>query len=192
MPKRATKYRLKEMLRAVPIAGKSYPDYIEALADRLVSEGVIIPPCKVGDTVYYIDAFDFEPCKKSGQGGGVCPHLYAEYGFGYECLKGKLGAKPCDCTEIKSKRIGTLEKLISYWDCFVAKMVELLPASDVEEVRRGKWQYAINARRRYAPVSCDMLCSACGAAVERLDGVNYRFCPECGAKMDGERSENGN
>ena len=93
-------------------------DGAAALADYLIAEGVIVPPCKVGDTVYYIDAFDFEPCKKSGQGGDVCPHLYAEYGFGYECLKGKLGAKPRDCTEIKSKRIGTLEELISYWDCF--------------------------------------------------------------------------
>lgn len=52
--------------------------------------------------------------------------------------------------------------------------------------RRGRWLIAIEKRRRYAPVSSDMLCSNCRAAVERIDGINYKYCPNCGAKMDGE------
>lgn len=31
------------------------PDPIETLADYLIENGVVIPPCKVGDTVYYLD-----------------------------------------------------------------------------------------------------------------------------------------
>lgn len=31
---------------------KSYPQYEEFVADRILANGVIVPPCKVGDTVY--------------------------------------------------------------------------------------------------------------------------------------------
>ena len=30
-------------------------DYAEEMADQLLANGVIVPPCKVGDTVYYIN-----------------------------------------------------------------------------------------------------------------------------------------
>lgn len=32
-----------------------HPNPIETLADHLIANGVIVPPCKVGDTVYYLD-----------------------------------------------------------------------------------------------------------------------------------------
>ena len=32
---------------------RSPPDYAEYVADRLLAEGIIVPPCKIGDTVYY-------------------------------------------------------------------------------------------------------------------------------------------
>lgn len=35
------KEKIKEILRAVPIAGKDYPEYIEALAERLKDEKII-------------------------------------------------------------------------------------------------------------------------------------------------------
>ena len=31
------------------------PNPIETLADYLIKNGVVLPPCKVGDTVYYLD-----------------------------------------------------------------------------------------------------------------------------------------
>lgn len=39
------KEKIKEILRAVPIADKDYPEYIDALADKLIAEGVIVTPC---------------------------------------------------------------------------------------------------------------------------------------------------
>lgn len=32
---------------------KSYPQYEEFIADRIIANGAILPPCNVGDTVYY-------------------------------------------------------------------------------------------------------------------------------------------
>lgn len=32
----------------------------EAIADHLLAEGIIVPPCKVGDTVYYLTSIDTE------------------------------------------------------------------------------------------------------------------------------------
>ena len=41
---------------------------IEQIADYLLANGVIVPPCKVGDTVYYVDDFteETEECKVYG------------------------------------------------------------------------------------------------------------------------------
>lgn len=67
----------------------------------------------------------------------------------------------------------------------VSKMVELLPAADVVEVRHGKWTLIGYGNGR--PLRWK--CSACG--YETFDAVNgdTNFCPNCGAKMDGERKE---
>lgn len=35
----------------------------EKIADRLLAEGVIVPPCKVGDRIYYIDSTNFIDCE---------------------------------------------------------------------------------------------------------------------------------
>lgn len=48
-----SKGKLIEIIRGVPIAEyQSYAEYVEAVAEKLTSEGVIVPPCKVGQTVY--------------------------------------------------------------------------------------------------------------------------------------------
>lgn len=57
------------------------------------------------------------------------------------------------------------------------------PAADVEEVKHGKW---VKPHWRNS-VSCAN-CSICGAEAYHYDfhGVQktYRYCPNCGAKMD--------
>lgn len=48
------KERLIELIRSVPITDKTYPEYIEAVADKLIDNDVIVPPCKVGKTLYFL------------------------------------------------------------------------------------------------------------------------------------------
>lgn len=42
-----------------------YDDSIESIADHLLAEGVIVPPCKVGDTVYYINGAYYNSAKQT-------------------------------------------------------------------------------------------------------------------------------
>ncbi|MEE0969200.1 MAG: hypothetical protein U0M06_07530 [Clostridia bacterium] len=42
------KDKLIKAIRKVPIADKTYPEYVEALADKLIGEGVFVP-CKIGE-----------------------------------------------------------------------------------------------------------------------------------------------
>ena len=58
---------------------------------------------------------------------------------------------------------------------------ELFPSADVAEVSRGKWIAETERTGTYSH------CSECGC---RCAGYtpNYKFCPNCGAKMDGDES----
>ena len=47
-----SKGKLIEIIRGVPIAGKTYEEYVEAVAEKLLAEGVIVLPVKVGQKVY--------------------------------------------------------------------------------------------------------------------------------------------
>jgi NAD-dependent SIR2 family protein deacetylase len=61
---------------------------------------------------------------------------------------------------------------------------QLVHHADVEEVRHGKW---VKTNSRLA----EMTCSLCGFTYygEHDEECMSNFCPECGAKMDGERRE---
>lgn len=61
----------------------------------------------------------------------------------------------------------------------VAKMVEVLPAADVVEVRHAIWNEDGRCSNCdwYMPFDC------------KGNGVESEYCPYCGAKMDGERRE---
>ena len=90
-----------------------------------------------------------------------------------------------------------------YWDIFKVKELEKAPkwdghspqvaidriakiSADVEEVRHGYWT---KTTRDWAfqPTNCkyEYICSACGE--RELDMRS--FCPNCGARMDAERSK---
>ena len=60
-----------------------------------------------------------------------------------------------------------------------------VPTADVVEVRHGEWK-AVGDRPRLI-----YECSECGKTLYYGVVLHSKFCFNCGAKMDGERSENG-
>ena len=60
--------------------------------------------------------------------------------------------------------------------------IKALPAADVAPVVHGRW---MPKKENYEFKEALMNCSACGYPVSRWTG-NTNFCPNCGAKMDGD------
>ena len=54
--------------------------------------------------------------------------------------------------------------------------VSRLPAADVAPVKHGHWNVGYFH---------DRVCSCCTHPSNNLDDYPYKFCPHCGAKMDG-------
>ena len=78
-------------------------------------------------------------------------------------------------------------RLSEYSVCFdnVAKMIELLPAADVAEVKHGKWIQEQIKIENMSIVRYRNTCSECGGKADfLLRELHYSYCPHCGAKMD--------
>ena len=65
------------------------------------------------------------------------------------------------------------------------QLIEMQPVADAAPVRHGRWIYGEDI---------DIQCSVCGA--DALTEGDYRqtrsnYCPNCGARMDGEESNDG-
>ena len=69
---------------------------------------------------------------------------------------------------------GCFSDMISAYD------VIMLPAADVAPVRHGWW-----IKYQIPPIIC---CSNCDWATD-VEEKNFQYCPNCGAKMDGELNE---
>ena len=87
------------------------------------------------------------------------------------------------------KQIIAEEREVDVVDDFVelTNRIQKLPKADYTEVKRGEW---IDKCVR------DWHCSLCDCEIQKIrkvDGYCYddlpNYCPNCGAKMDGERNE---
>lgn len=65
----------------------------------------------------------------------------------------------------------------AFWDA--ARAIQKMPAVDAVEVVHGYW----TTTDTILGICC--ICSACGSCPT----MEYKYCPYCGAKMDGERRE---
>lgn len=79
------------------------------------------------------------------------------------------------------------------WDKAIDECLDILadmPAADVQEVRRGRWKgytrsafYGLDEMQNQICRDVNVyVCSECG----RKTVVKENYCPNCGAKMDGE------
>ena len=84
----------------------------------------------------------------------------------------------------------TVDKYGTARKCLVArraieratKVLESLPAADVEPVRHGRWKL----HKHYG----DYECSVCGngdVITPLFYTLKMKYCPNCGAKMEGDR-----
>ena len=73
-----------------------------------------------------------------------------------------------------------LEILISLSD--VRKALQMTPTADVQEVRHGRWISNDLGGYKWA-----YYCSECGWVDGYPFNDRHKYCPHCGAKMDGER-----
>ena len=88
--------------------------------------------------------------------------------------------------DIEQKIQAGLNNLVLGHDAIeVLGMIYEMPAADVAPVRHGRWK-------------CNKPCPVCGG--DRFEGLDADiwadweppYCPNCGAKMDGERKEGAN
>ena len=60
------------------------------------------------------------------------------------------------------------------------------PTADVEEVKHGEWVHTDKAAHWHSKDEC----SECHYhTFHRIDLTHFNYCPNCGAKMDGERRD---
>ena len=69
----------------------------------------------------------------------------------------------------------------SYWTEGAYERVERLPAADVVPVVHGRW---IFKRGCYEADECS--CTLCGQLLTTHAKERANYCPNCGARMDGE------
>jgi rubrerythrin len=81
----------------------------------------------------------------------------------------------------------------------VYAVIDTFPTADVVEVRHGRWIkqkqdtelmqkfHDMGLGQGMSVNSIYWTCSLCG----NWGTPHYKYCPNCGSKMDGERSENG-
>ena len=58
--------------------------------------------------------------------------------------------------------------------------IEALPSADVVQVVHARWE-------NYSPIT--IKCSRCGHVIPDWRYSECKYCPKCGARMDGERKE---
>ena len=76
---------------------------------------------------------------------------------------------------------------------YVCELVDDIPTIDSVEVVHGEW-IGYNADKGSDWLRSDgepifLVCNKCHGVVMNHASVNWNFCPNCGAKMDGERKE---
>ena len=71
---------------------------------------------------------------------------------------------------------GCFSDMISAYD------VIMLPASDVAPVRHGRWG-------THSDRPDSLICSVCNCGFDMWKHDPHNYCPNCGAKMDGELNE---
>lgn len=80
------------------------------------------------------------------------------------------------------KKIDGLEKVLSM-KCISKETAKKAEAIEAEPIRHGNW---INISISTNGIDSSAECDLCGAIVHNNFSSTINYCPNCGAKMDGE------
>jgi hypothetical protein len=70
----------------------------------------------------------------------------------------------------------------------VTKCKHFKNKADFAEVKHGEWLLIVNRSDYLEPPSCDTAkCSVCQKKID-VSETGFKYCPHCGAKMDGGRT----
>ena len=90
---------------------------------------------------------------------------------------------------IKSEQCRTCSDIGLCGNCAVlvaVKLLEKVPAADVAEVVHGEWLRSDDDWNSLTTIQCS-ICGEewCFETDDDVSLLNYKYCPNCGAKMDG-------
>lgn len=83
------------------------------------------------------------------------------------------------------------------FEALPVKAIELAPTINAAPVRRGEWKWGVKLYDNEC-IDCYWYCSICHAALKDIVGGDWddrfnppklSYCPNCGAKMNGEESD---
>ena len=74
------------------------------------------------------------------------------------------------------------DEALGYSDCVLVEDIDNAPTVDAVEVVHGRWEARTDA---IGFVRCSV-CRDCNIYDDWADGKKWNYCPECGAKMDGD------
>ena len=73
----------------------------------------------------------------------------------------------------------------------VSKCKHFKNKADFVEVKHGEWLLIVERSDYLEPPSCDTAkCSVCGRKID-VSKTGFKYCPHCGAKMDGGNDAKG-
>ncbi len=88
------------------------------------------------------------------------------------------------------RREDALRALYTDYAYAAMDVIKRLPAADVAEVVHGEWMRTDDDWNSLTTIQCS-LCGEewCFEVDEDVSLLNYKYCPNCGAKMDGGDSD---
>lgn len=92
-------------------------------------------------------------------------------------IENDLCDKPCDICKMNNER------------CIPHRLAKKLASEGYRKPIEGEWGYILT-HMRSIPVSSDIICDHCFNRFYRFVGMNYKYCPNCGAQMKGATDGN--
>ena len=84
-----------------------------------------------------------------------------------------------DADDLKKQKTILWDEALGFCDCVLVEDIDKAPTVDAVEVVHGRWENPYINRYGH-PCHC---CSVCGFKASYQD---KNYCPNCGAKMDGD------